>query len=156
MKRFLCLVLVLMFMLSCISVLGFAEEDPVPVESNPEEMVESNPEVTEEVVNATGTIEDYVPPAEPEVEVITHRVTITWMLDTTGDGNMDNLIANSTLIGSTSFDASAGDVIDISSYKDNPAGASYWQPGFINYNGIPCIFDTFNRLFVNLISSLDG
>ena len=140
MKRFLCLVLVLMFMLSCISVLGFAEEDPVPVESNPEEMVESNPEVTEEVVNATGTIEDYVPPAEPEVEVITHRVTITWMLDTTGDGNMDNLIANSTLIGSTSFDASAGDVIDISSYKDNPAGASYWQPGFINYNGIPCIF----------------
>ena len=85
MKRFLCLVLVLMFMLSCISVLGFAEEDPVPAESNPEEVVESSPEVTD-------IVEDYVPPTEPEVEVITHRVTITWMLDTTGDGNMDNLI----------------------------------------------------------------
>ena len=70
MKRFLCLVLVLMFMLSCISVLGFAQEDPVPAESNPEEVVESSPEVTEEVVNATGDPEDYVPPAEPEVEVI--------------------------------------------------------------------------------------
>ncbi len=62
------------------------------------------------------------------------------MLDTVSDGNMDTIITNSTLIGSTSFDAAAGDVIDISTYKDNPAGASYWQPGFINYNGIPCIF----------------
>ena len=123
MKKLFSLVLVMIFMLSCISVLGFAQEDPVPAESTPED-----------------EIPEYVPPAEPEVPVITHRVTINWMLDTVSDGNMDTIITNSTLIGSTSFDASAGDVINISTYKDNPAGASYWQPGFINYNGIPCIF----------------
>ena len=26
----------------------------------------------------------------------------------------------------------------MSGYKDHPSGAAYWQPGFINYNGIPC------------------
>lgn len=144
MKRFLCLVLVLMFMLSCISVLGFAEENPVPAESNPEEVVESNPEVIEEVVNATGTIEDYVPPVEPEVEVITHRVTVTWLLDTSGSNTLNDeaIINNSTVIGSISFTAATDEEIDVSEFLYNPAGASYWQPGFINYNGVPCRIST--------------
>lgn len=142
MKRFLCLVLVLMFMLSCISVLGFAQEDPVPAESNPEEVVESSPEVTEEVVNATGDPEDYVPPAEPEVEVVTHRVTVTWMLDTSGSYDTDEVITNSTVIGSISFTAATDEEIDVSEFLYNPAGASYLQPDFINYNGVPCRIST--------------
>jgi len=80
--------------------------------------------------------EEYVPPSEPEVENVTHRVTITWILDTTFNETQPPF--SGTVIGSTSFDAAEGDVIDMSEYKDHPSGAAYWQPGFINYNGIPC------------------
>ena len=82
------------------------------------------------------TIVEYVPPAEPEVTNIEHRVTITWILD--NDLQESQPPFSGTIIGSTSFDAAEGAQIDMTSYKDNPAGASYWQPGFINYNGIPC------------------
>ena len=121
MKKFICLILALLLVISMFSTFAFAEGDTVPNEP-------------------IGEVID--PPAESpptEQENITHRVTITWLLDTTMDGNVDNLIANSTVIGSTSFDASAGENLDVSSFKDNPSGASYWQPGFINYNGIPCM-----------------
>ena len=73
--------------------------------------------------------------SEPVV-VPQHRVTIQWILDTEMTESQPPF--SGTLIGSYSFDAAEGDVIDMTSYKDNPAGASYWQPGFINYNGIPC------------------
>lgn len=80
--------------------------------------------------------EEYIPPAEPEVETVAHRVTVTWILDTTFSETQPPF--SGTVIGSTSFDAAEGAVIDMSEYKDHPAGAAYWQPGFINYNGIPC------------------
>ncbi len=143
MKKVLCFVLIFVLMLSIFSTFAFAEEI---IEEPPEEeeIIEESPNEENVPPKAPDVGEDndppeYEPPTEPEVEVITHRVTITWLLDTTNDYDIDNVIANSTMIGSTSFDASAGDEIDIASFKDNPSGASYWQPGFINYNGIPCM-----------------
>ena len=122
MKKFICLFLALIFIMSMFSTFVFAEEN-----SDPNEPI--------------GEIID--PPIESspiESENITHRVTVTWLLDTEMTGDVDTLITNSTIIGSLSFDATTGEEVDISQLKDNPAGASYWQPGFINYNGIPCIF----------------
>ena len=81
-------------------------------------------------------ISEYIPPSEPIVESIQHRVTINWIFDTEFTETQPPF--SGTLIGSYSFDATEGDIIDMSSYKDHPSGAAYWQPGFINYNGIPC------------------
>lgn len=111
MKKFFCLTLLCIFIISMFSNFAFAEDLDPPINDD-----------------------------EPQVENIAHTVTITWLLDTTMDGNIDNLITNSTIIGSTSFIANAGEDLNIASFKDNPSGASYWQPGFINYNGIPCVF----------------
>lgn len=80
--------------------------------------------------------DEYIPPSEPEVDEVTHRVTINWILDT--DFTETQPPFSGTVIGSTSFDAAEGATINMSEYKDHPAGAAYWQPGFINYNGIPC------------------
>lgn len=113
MKKLLILLLALLFLLPIVS-LADSIEPPVEEES----------------------YEEYVPPSEPEVENVTHRVTITWILDTTFSETQPPF--SGTVIGSTSFDAAEGDVIDMSEYKDHPSGAAYWQPGFINYNGIPC------------------
>lgn len=132
MKKFICLILAVILVISMFSTFAFAEE-------NPEGITPSEEPIGEVIDPVNDDPPEYEPPAEPEVENVTHRVTITWLLDTTMDGNVDNLIANSTIIGSTSFDASAGENLDVSSFKDNPSGASYWQPGFINYNGIPCM-----------------
>ena len=108
-KRLILFALILVFLFSAISITAFADDDQ---------------------------IDDYEPPSEPEVEVIQHRVTINWILDTEMTESQPPF--SGTLIGSYSFDAAEGDEINMSQYKDNPAGASYWQPGFINYNGIPC------------------
>lgn len=113
MKKLLILLLTLLFLLPIVSL---ADSIEPPVEEEP--------------------YEEYVPPSEPEVENVTHRVTITWILDTTLSETQPPF--SGTVIGSTSFDAAEGDVIDMSEYKDHPSGAAYWQSGFINYNGIPC------------------
>lgn len=113
MKKILILLLTLLLFLPITSI---AEELEPPVEEVP--------------------YEEYTPPTEPEVETVMHRVTITWILDTTFSETQPPF--SGAVIGSSSFDAAEGDVIDMSEYKDHPAGAAYWQPGFINYNGIPC------------------
>lgn len=80
-------------------------------------------------------------PSEPEVPIVTHRVTINWLFDSTGEAPTMPPFTGTSIIGSTSFDAAAGNIIDMSNYLYNPAGASYWQEGFINYNGIPCYLE---------------
>lgn len=126
MKKFLSLLTI--FLLLFVPVRAYAEESDIESEQS-EQIVEEEP--TFELGP-----EEYYPPTEPEVEQVTHRVTVNWILDTTFSETQPPF--SGTVIGSTSFDAAEGDVIDMSGYKDHPSGAAYWQPGFINYNGIPC------------------
>lgn len=123
MKKFLSLLTI--FLLLFVPIRTYAE-----IESEPTEQI-----VEEEPTFELGP-EEYYPPTEPEVEQVAHRVTVNWILDTTFSETQPPF--SGTVIGSTSFDAAEGDVIDMSEYKDHPSGAAYWQPGFINYNGIPC------------------
>lgn len=88
MKKLLILLLTLLFLLPIVS-LADSIEPPVEEES----------------------YEEYVPPSEPEVENVTHRVTITWILDTTFSETQPPF--SGTVIGSTSFDAAEGDVIEL-------------------------------------------
>lgn len=126
MKKFLSLLTI--FLLLFVPVRAYTEEPDIESEQS-EQIVEEEP--TFELGP-----EEYYPPTEPEVEQVTHRVTVNWILDTTFSETQPPF--SGTVIGSTSFDAAEGDVIDMSGYKDHPSGAAYWQPGFINYNGIPC------------------
>jgi len=66
-------------------------------------------------------------------------VTVTWLLDPNQDCPTYPPFEGTSVIGSTSFNAIAGNEVDISNFTYNPAGASYWQEGFINYNGTPCM-----------------
>lgn len=71
----------------------------------------------------------------------THKVTVTWLLDPHGDCPSSPPFTGTKVIGSTSFRAEQGEEIDMSNYMYNPAGASYWQQGIINYNGTPCLIE---------------
>lgn len=126
MKKFLSLLTI--FLLLFVPIRAYAENSDIESEQS-EQIVEEEPPFE------LGP-EEYYPPTEPEVEQVTHRVTVNWILDTTFSETQPPF--SGTVIGSTSFDAAEGDVIDMSEYKDHPSGAAYWQPGFINYNGIPC------------------
>lgn len=72
-------------------------------------------------------------------EAETHQVNITWLYypdfyipgDAPNDGGGE-------VIGTTSFVATEGEQIDISYYKDHPAGASYKSISTIVYNGVTC------------------
>lgn len=68
----------------------------------------------------------------------THTVNITWLFDPNMSAGTQPPFEGTTTIGSISFTAEEGKVVDVSDFLYNPAGASYWQPGFINYNGMPC------------------
>ncbi len=78
-------------------------------------------------------------PLEETTELNKHIVTINWILDTEGTST-EPPFEGTTLIGSYSFEATAGEMINMYPYLyDRVAGASPWQTGFINYNGIPCM-----------------
>ena len=70
-----------------------------------------------------------------------HKVKVTWLLDPNGDCPTEPPFTGTKVIGSTSFKATEGEEVDISDFTYNPAGASYWQQGFINYNGTPCMIE---------------
>lgn len=67
-----------------------------------------------------------------------HVINVKWLLSPDGNFPSSPPFEGTVLIGSTSFIANEGDEIDISNYMYNPPGGSYWQQGFINYNGQPC------------------
>ena len=132
MKKILTLLITLLIL--SIPFIGYADGLEPPVEEQTIELGEENQIPASNMLALAA--EEYTPPAEPEVSTINHRVTITWIFDTEMTETQPPF--SGTIIGSTSFDAAEGAVIDMSEYKDHPAGAAYWQPGFINYNGIPC------------------
>lgn len=121
------------------------EEEEIAVEAVDEPIIETFDDFQETTAQAAmGAVEEdfepeyeeYVPPSEPEVPEVLHRVTLNWILETEFAETEPPF--SGTVIGSYSFDAAEGAVIDMKEYKDHPSGAAYWQPGFINYNGIPC------------------
>ena len=132
MKKILTLLITLLIL--SIPFIGYADGLEPPVEEQTIELDKGNQIPASNMLALAA--EEYTPPAEPEVSTINHRVTITWIFDTEMAETQPPF--SGTIIGSTSFDAVEGAVIDMSEYKDHPAGAAYWQPGFINYNGIPC------------------
>ena len=71
----------------------------------------------------------------------THKVTVIWLLDPHGDCSTSPPFTGTKVIGSTFFEAEEGDEVDMSNFLYHPAGASYWQQGFINYNGTPCMIE---------------
>ena len=73
-----------------------------------------------------------------EEPTTSHTVRVTWLLDPDGTCPTYPPFEGTTTIGQTSFVAEEGEEVDISGYMYNPPGGSYWQQGFINYNGQPC------------------
>ena len=68
----------------------------------------------------------------------THRINVTWLFDGDWSSQSQPPFDGMTVIGSTTYSAAAGDVIDIADWKDHPAGASYIDTSTIMYNGIKC------------------
>ena len=75
---------------------------------------------------------------ESETPSTQHTINVTWLLDPDGNCGTEPPFSGASVIGVTSFIANEGEQVDISGYMYNPPGASYWQQGFINYNGQPC------------------
>lgn len=69
---------------------------------------------------------------------ISHTIRVTWLIDPNGNCPTYPPFEGTSAMGSTSFVANEGEEVDISNYMYNPPGGSYWQQGFINYNGQPC------------------
>ena len=152
MKKFLSLILVFLFALSMFTIIATAEE-PIPIEEDNEIIAEQQMPAEENEEELNATIEETpvdenldgvqqveeVEEVEPEVIVPKHRITITWLFDPNMNSGMEPPFEGTSVIGSISFELAERESYDIRPflYEEVP-GASYWQPGFINYNGIPC------------------